>query len=134
MQSYSFSVISDDFLYSVISFINLVIIEVIPLYDGFVRTWLSGFNLLRRWLFFVFITDVWVFGLARFMGFDIFVRRWCSVCSSIDSFISFVLRDLALGRLMFLTDGCFLPFDGILFFAYIGVHVVGSRWRCPIDR
>lgn len=71
------------------------------------------FNPLWRLMFFDFVIDAYIFGLARFVRVRVFIRCWRWVCVSIFSVTSFPLRYFDHGRLMFVIDVSVLAFDGV---------------------
>lgn len=76
----------------------------------------------------LFIFDVWIFELVRFLCVDVFACRcrWMCVESSVAHRLLSATLPRALERLMFVLDDCFLPFDGVSFNAYSDVNAVGG--------
>lgn len=69
--------LSDDPLYSVFSYINLVIIHIFWSSNRLAEVSRSRFGAFRRSLFFVIVINVCVFGLARIEHVNVFVGH-CS--------------------------------------------------------
>lgn len=82
---------TDDSLYSVLSYFNLVIIEV------------------------------WISGLARFLRVDDFTRRWRCIGICLIRLTPFSCRNFARGRFILVLEGCSLPCGVVKSVASIGV-------------
>lgn len=91
------------------------------------------FDMFRRWLLVVFVTDIWIAGLAQLVRVDVRIRRRRLACRSIVCVKPFALCKIFLRRLMYFLDGCF-PIHGASFLDCTGVRIVKKCERCQIDR
>lgn len=82
----------------------------------------------------LFITDVWIVRLARFLRVDDFDCHWYSVCVSIVEITPGILKNFGIGRLIVVLNCYFLAFDFVLSAGYNGVCIVEKYSRWPNNR
>lgn len=76
MRSSDFSLYARAPLYNLFFDVYVVFVDSIRSCHGPTRVSPLNFALLQLWLFFIFVTDFWVLGLAQFVHVDDFVCHW----------------------------------------------------------
>lgn len=86
-------------------------------------------GLLQRWMFFVFVMDARIFGLAGLVHIYFIAFLWRWVCGPIVGVTPFALCNFAFRPFMFVIVNSCIAFDNVSFFAHTCPRVVG-RYLC----